>query len=40
MKRILITGGSGFVDTSVDGYQGIITFGSGEGIEIFINQAN
>ena len=34
------SGGSGFLDTSVDGYQGIITFGSGEGIEIFINQAN
>ena len=36
----IASGGSGFVDTSVDGYQGIITFGSGEGIEIFINQAN
>ena len=36
----ITSGGSGFVDTSVDGYQGIITFGSGEGIEIFINQSN
>jgi hypothetical protein len=36
----IASGGSGFVDTSVDGYQGIITFGSGEGIEIFINQSN
>ena len=36
----IASGGSGFVDTNVDGYQGIITFGSGEGIEIFINQGN
>ena len=36
----IASGGNGFVDTSVEGYQGIITFGSGEGIEIFINQGN
>ena len=37
---IISSGGNGFVDTSVEGYQGVITFGSGEGIEIFINQGN
>ena len=37
---IIASGGNGFVDTNVEGYQGIITFGSGEGIEIFINQSN
>lgn len=36
----IASGGNGFVDTNVEGYQGIITFGSGEGIEIFINQSN
>ena len=36
----IASGGNGFVNTSVEGYQGIITFGSGEGIEIFINQGN
>ncbi len=36
----IASGGNGFVNTSVEGYQGIITFGSGEGIEIFINQSN
>jgi hypothetical protein len=36
----IASGGNGFVDTNVEGYQGIITFGSGEGIEIFINQGN
>ena len=36
----IASGGNGFVNTSVEGYQGIITFGSGEGSEIFINQSN
>lgn len=36
----IASGGNGFVNTSVEGYQGIITFGSGEGIEIYINQTN
>ena len=36
----IASGGNGFINTSVEGYQGIITFGSGEGIEIFINQSN
>ena len=36
----IASGGNGFVNTNVEGYQGIITFGSGEGIEIFINQGN
>ena len=36
----IASGGNGFIDTNVEGYQGIITFGSGEGIEIFINQGN
>lgn len=36
----IASGGNGFINTNVEGYQGIITFGSGEGIEIFINQGN
>jgi len=35
---IIASGGNGFIDTRVDGYEGILTFGSGEGIEIYINQ--
>jgi len=31
-------GNSGFIDTSVDSYQGVIQFGSGSGIEIIIRQ--
>lgn len=34
----IASGGNGFIDTRVDGYEGILTFGSGEGIEIYINQ--
>ena len=35
---IIASGGNGFIDTRVDGYEGILSFGSGEGIEIYINQ--
>lgn len=35
---IIASGGNGFINTRVDGYEGILTFGSGEGIEIYINQ--
>ena len=37
---VIGAGGSGFLDTRVDGYERIITFGSGDGIEIIINQSN
>ena len=37
---IIAAGGSGFIDTDVEGYSGIITFGRGEGIEIVIRQTN
>jgi hypothetical protein len=37
---IIASGGNGFIDTRVDGYEGILSFGSGEGIEIYINQGN
>ena len=37
---IIASGGNGFIDTRVDGYEGILTFGSGEGIEIYVNQSN
>ena len=37
---IIANGGNGFIDTRVDGYEGILTFGSGEGIEIYVNQSN
>ena len=37
---IIGAGGAGFIDTRVDGYEGIISFGTGEGIEIYINQSN
>ena len=37
---IIAAGGSGFIDTEVEGYSGIITFGRGEGIEIVIRQTN
>ena len=35
---IITAGGSGFIETTVDGYEGIITFGDGDGIEIVIRQ--
>ena len=35
---VIASGGSGFLETNVDGYSGIITFGRGEGIEIVIRQ--
>ena len=35
---IITAGGSGTVETIVEGYEGIITFGDGEGIEIVIRQ--
>ena len=37
---VIGAGGSGFLDTRVDGYEGIISFGTGDGIEIIINQSN
>ena len=37
---IIGAGGSGFMETFVDGYEGVISFGTGEGIEIYINQSN
>ena len=37
---IIASGGNGFINTRVDGYEGILTFGSGEGIEIYVNQSN
>tara|TARA_B100000287_G_scaffold22794_1_gene22367 strand:- start:1229 stop:2383 length:1155 start_codon:yes stop_codon:yes gene_type:complete len=37
---IIAAGGSGFIETDVEGYQGIITFGRGDGIEIVIRQTN
>ena len=37
---IIANGGNGFINTRVDGYEGILTFGSGEGIEIYVNQSN
>ena len=36
----IAAGGNGFISSNFDTYQGIIEFGSGEGIEIFINQSN
>ena len=37
---VIAAGGSGFIETDVEGYSGIITFGRGEGIEIVIRQTN
>ena len=37
---IIAAGNSGTLETDVEGYSGIITFGRGEGIEIYINQSN
>ena len=37
---VIAAGGSGFLETDVEGYSGIITFGRGEGIEIVIRQTN
>ena len=36
----IASGGNGFISSRFDTYEGIIEFGSGEGIEIFINQSN
>ena len=33
-------GGSGFIDIIIPGYEGILQFNDGDGIEIFINQSN
>ena len=35
---VIAAGGSGFLETDVEGYSGIITFGRGDGIEIVIRQ--
>ena len=35
---VIAAGGSGFLETNVEGYAGIITFGRGDGIEIVITQ--
>ena len=35
---VIAAGGSGFLETDVEGYSGIITFGRGDGIEIVITQ--
>ena len=41
IEIIIANGNSGFIDTRVEGYQGIIEFGNGDpAIQIFINQSN
>ena len=41
IEIIIQNGNSGFIDTYVEGYQGVIEFGNGDpAIEIFINQTN
>jgi len=35
---VIAAGGSGILETNVEGYSGVITFGRGDGIEIVINQ--
>ena len=41
IEIIVTQGGSGFIETNVEGYQGIIEFGNGDpSIRIFINQSN
>ena len=41
IEIIIANGNSGFIDTNVEGYQGIIEFGKGDpAIQIFINQSN
>jgi hypothetical protein len=41
IEIIIAQGGSGYVETIVDGYEGVIQFGNGDpSIEIFINQSN
>lgn len=40
IEVIIAQGGSGFLDVGVEGYQGIIEFGDGNGIEIVIRQTN
>lgn len=36
----IASGGNGFISSRFETYEGIIEFGSGEGIEIYINQSN
>ena len=41
IEIIIANGNSGFIDTRVEGYEGIIEFGNGDpAIQIFINQSN
>lgn len=41
IEIIVASGGSGFIDTRVEGWEGIIEFGNGDpSIRIFINQSN
>ena len=41
IEIIIASGGSGFVSTAVDGYEGVIEFGSGDpSIQIYITQQN
>ena len=41
IEIIIAQGGSGYVETIVDGYEGVIEFGNGDpSIEIIINQSN
>ena len=41
IEIIIANGNSGFIDTNVEGYQGIIEFGNGDpAIQIIINQSN
>ena len=41
IEIIIAQGNSGFIDTRVEGYEGIIEFGNGDpAIQIFINQSN
>ena len=41
IEIIIAQGGSGYVETIVDGYDGVIEFGNGDpSIEIIINQSN
>jgi len=37
---IIASGGSGFINTKVEGYEDTITFNGGDGIEIYINKTN
>ena len=41
IEIVIASGGSGFLETNVEGYQGIIEFGTGDpAIQIIINQSN